>query len=401
MARAGPSRSQRASQPSQPQRPRRGRDTPRDEEDSAASAEEGDENGNEEMEIDEDLHRDKGESEIYRKANDLVRLALFTEHRRVPLRREEISKKVLGSNTRSFNVVMEQAQKILRKTFGMELVELRSRAGLDQEENAEADGEERTGLKKKGASLWTPSPTVVLTSCITAAAAGSKTYILRSVLDSNLIELAAITDAAIIEEEIVDIPDNDDDEETYRTYGSIISWSSADQLQAIGILYVVLALILVHGKSLNDMALRAYLKKLRLPPNAPVNFTPTSTHKTLPIDTYLSQLVRQGYLDRQRVGENAQKGGKRGRAPATQAGEDNAAIEWRWGTRALSEVGEVGIARFVAEFMVERQVEDEEEDGEEDNERRARKREQENRKKVEAMVKGIKRAANGSLSDVK
>ena len=31
--------------------------------------------------------------ELTRKANDLVRLALFTEHKRTPLRREDINKK--------------------------------------------------------------------------------------------------------------------------------------------------------------------------------------------------------------------------------------------------------------------------------------------------------------------
>ncbi|KZT30154.1 hypothetical protein NEOLEDRAFT_1127013, partial [Neolentinus lepideus HHB14362 ss-1] len=241
----------------------------------------------------------------------------------------------MGSNTRSFNSVMEQAQMILRKTFGMELVELRSRAGLGQEENDDADGEERTGLKKK------------------AAAAGSKTYILRSVLSSTIIEHAALTDADILEEEAVDMPDNDDEDEVYRTYGSIISWSHSDQLQAMGVLYVILALILVNGKALDDLALRAYLKKLRL---TSINFTPISTHKSISVDTYLSQLIRQGYLDRHRVGENVQK--KRGRPTQTQ-GEDNVAVEWRWGTRAQSEVGELGVARFMAEFMVERMIENE------------------------------------------
>lgn len=62
---------------------------------------------------------------------------------------------VLGSNARSFNVVFEGAQKILRKTFGMELIELRSRAELyaDGNENKDEGLEEArkaTGVKKKG-----------------------------------------------------------------------------------------------------------------------------------------------------------------------------------------------------------------------------------------------------------
>ena len=79
------------------------------------------------------------------------------------------------------------------------------------------------------------------------------------------------------------------------------------------------------------------------------------------LDAYLALLSRQGYVERQRVGEAGKKtaaGGKRGRAPAaTQAnaaaGEEGTAFEWRWGNRAHSEVGEMAIAAFAAEFMVE------------------------------------------------
>jgi melanoma-associated antigen len=53
------------------------------------------------------------------------------------------------------------AQKILRKTFGMELVELRSRAEIHAEGNADNNNKDddleearkATGVKKKGTSL--------------------------------------------------------------------------------------------------------------------------------------------------------------------------------------------------------------------------------------------------------
>ena len=44
----------------------------------------------------------------------------------------------------------------------------------------------------------------------------------------------------------------DDDDELPSTYGSIISWSTSDQLGALGFLYVILALILVSGRTLDD-----------------------------------------------------------------------------------------------------------------------------------------------------
>lgn len=73
-------------------------------------------------------------------------------------------------------------------------------------------------------------------------------------LDSIIIEHAALTDEQILEEESVDLPSDDDDDDDFgtRTYGSIISWSHADQLGPVSIMYVLLALILVSGRVLSD-----------------------------------------------------------------------------------------------------------------------------------------------------
>lgn len=99
--------------------------------------------------------------EIHRKANDLVRLALFSEQRRVPLKRDEINKKgssltllsvafvdqniVMGSGTKSFNVVFALAQKTLQDTLGMDLVELHRSA-----EEQEPEPTQTTDVKKRG-----------------------------------------------------------------------------------------------------------------------------------------------------------------------------------------------------------------------------------------------------------
>ena len=110
-----------------------------------------------------------------KRATDLVRLALFHEQGRMPLRRDEISKKVMGSQRGAFKAVFEEAQNILRGTFGMELVELPTRAaaqdtagggtgrGKTQEKAATQNGGEEedgaggrqavTGLRKKGTVL--------------------------------------------------------------------------------------------------------------------------------------------------------------------------------------------------------------------------------------------------------
>jgi hypothetical protein len=105
MARAGPSRSQRAPQPSQSQ-PHGSRRASR-----RGAPEDGEEEGEEEGEVedeeeDEDVDMDAGGAtqgskadELTRKANDLVRLALFTEHKRTPLRRDDINKKGVSRYT--------------------------------------------------------------------------------------------------------------------------------------------------------------------------------------------------------------------------------------------------------------------------------------------------------------
>ena len=86
---------------------------------------------------------------------------------------------------------------------------------------------------------------------LTAAAAGSKSYILRSTLHPNLIEYSSRTLEKLFEDEIPE-DEPEDEDKTLRTYGSILSWSSSDQLGAIGITYVILALVLLSGRVMSD-----------------------------------------------------------------------------------------------------------------------------------------------------
>lgn len=73
-------------------------------------------------------------------------------------------------------------------------------------------------------------------------------------------------------------------------------------------------------------------------------------------------------------------------------------MEWKWGGRAHSEVGEKGIAQFVGEFMVGQMGGGEDADDDEGERRNGAIRE----KRLEVMMKGIQRAAaGGNLSDVK
>lgn len=156
--------------------------------------------------------------------------------------------------------------------------------------------------------------------------------------------------------------------------------------------------------------LRNQLKELGLPSTpgrSPIHFTSISTHRSMKIDDYLSQLLRQGYLDRQIAGEVTGAGRKRARGKvggdANNDGMGNnlgEMYEWRWGARAFCEVGEEDIAKFVAEFMVnhgagaERGSADDGEEEEDANEGRRKS-------KIEKMYKGVEKAAGGSLAEIR
>ncbi|TFK80919.1 MAGE-domain-containing protein [Polyporus arcularius HHB13444] len=375
-------RSQRAPQASQSHAPRttqNGRGSRR-----ARVAEESEEE--EHIPIDgveeEDGEQDKAQGEISRKARDLVRLALFHEQRRMPLRRDEISKKVLGTGTRSFAPVLEAANNILQQTFGMELVELHTMPTEKDMSDKDKELLKQTGVKKK------------------ATTTGTKTYILRSTLDPALIELACSPDADIRE---LEQKENRDDNQEFaeddnpigtRSTGSIFAWQNADQLPSIGILYVILALILVEGRVISDNDLRAILKRLQLPPSAPIPLSSQASNQCVTIDAYLAHLMRQGYIEKLHVGSSGKGGAKRARATqATQAADDAhlQAFEWRWGPRALGEIGEPGIARFVSEFMAGQPGQEDDED--EDAVRASQ--DEHTQKRVEVIFNGIQRAAAG------
>jgi hypothetical protein len=166
----------------------------------------------------------------------------------------------LGSNGRSFNIVFNEAQQILRKTFGMEMVELKSRAELEIAINGNAGDETEearnpAGVKRRGTTISSLGPYPSRTHHHTSvAAAGSKTFILRTTLDPIIVECAALTDAKILEEESTEDPEdfNPDNSFGTRSYGSVISWSRSDQLGLVGLLYVILSLILVSGRVMSE-----------------------------------------------------------------------------------------------------------------------------------------------------
>lgn len=187
-----------------------------------------------------------------------------------------------------------------------------------------------------------------------------------------------------------------------------------------GILHVILALILVNGRVITDsekhhfdfvslfitsfltstlVQLRTYLKRLRLPMGSAFPSKETSQMlKPLTIDAYLTQLVKQNYLDKQKSSLASTQGAqKRVRSGGTVGGTDegDASFEWKWGTRAIAEIGEEGVGKFVVDFMddIERERANRraEEEGARGNSRQERERWK------DKLFIAIGRAAGGGL----
>ena len=108
----------------------------------------------------------------------------------------------------------------------VELLSKADRDALDKADNSK-DGE---SSKKKGS-------------------ASSKSYILRSVLDEKLIEAANTPDVDIRRDEPQPL---EDAEAEKLSEGSILAWPTSDHVGNMGLMHVILALILVHGKELPD-----------------------------------------------------------------------------------------------------------------------------------------------------
>ena len=150
------------------------------------------------------------------------------------------------------------------------------------------------------------------------------------------------------------------------------------------------------------MQLKTYLKRLRIPIG-----TVLSSHggKPFTIEAYLAQLVKQSYLDKQKINQGSNTGPqKRGRASAAAIGEDtDASYEWKWGNRAIAEIGEQGIASFVVEFMDGIDLERQGGGGEEDPDQPASRDERDKKaKRKEQLANSIARAVgNGGIEPYK
>ncbi|KAI8820592.1 MAGE family-domain-containing protein [Fimicolochytrium jonesii] len=211
------------------------------------------------------------EEDVNRMVKDLVRLALAMEQRRQPLKREDITKRVLKDHPRAFNVVFERAQERLRSTFGMEMAELTTR---DKRQTA-------TQAARRAA-----------TATQTAKSTSTRSYVLRSTL-------------------------------TPQERAAVVDWGDEEFVMVL--LCIILGIILVNGKRIEEGDLTTYLKRLGL------NLTSPRPHRTLGlISDHITTFTKHAYLDKVKT-----------------PGVDADVVEYSWGPRAKVECSERDMVAFV------------------------------------------------------
>jgi len=185
---------------------------------------------------------------------NLVRMALACEYTRRPIRRGDISEKVLGngSGAKIFKTVFNNAQHSLRTVFGMEMVELPSKEKITLQQK-------RAAQKSQAAQANKAPQTWVLTSIIPARIRGADPGILPPI--------AAPT--------------------------------AGEEAKYTSIYTLLTSLILLSGGLLPDAKMERYLRRLGLEDATPVD----GSEKT---EKLMKRMEKDGYVVK--VKENAGNG---------------------------------------------------------------------------------------------
>ncbi|KAL3477911.1 MAGE family-domain-containing protein [Aspergillus californicus] len=167
----------------------------------------------------------------------LVRLALSSEYSRQPIRRVDISNKVLGEmGTRQFKAVFEAAQKVLVETFGMQLTEL--------------PGKEKVTIQQRRAAQKVDRPS-----------AGNRSWIVTSTLPSK-----------------------------YRKQDILRPTRAPMESTYTGLYTFLISVILLNGGTVQEQKLDRYLSRVNAETYTPIDRT----------DRVLQRLCKEGYLVRTR-----------------------------------------------------------------------------------------------------
>ncbi|CAK43290.1 uncharacterized protein An18g04880 [Aspergillus niger] len=167
----------------------------------------------------------------------MVRLALASEFSRLPIRRSDISVKVLGEQgTRQFKTVFEEAQRVLQEKFGMEMMELPVKEKVTVQQRRAAQKVEK------------PSST-------------NKSWIVTTTLPTK-----------------------------YRKPEILLPSKAPMESTYTGLYSFIIAVIVLNGGTIHEQKLERYLKRTNTDAWTPIDRT----------DRFLQRLCKEGYLVRNR-----------------------------------------------------------------------------------------------------
>ncbi|PWY63197.1 MAGE-domain-containing protein [Aspergillus eucalypticola CBS 122712] len=167
----------------------------------------------------------------------MVRLALASEFSRLPIRRSDISVKVLGEQgTRQFKTVFEEAQRVLQEKFGMEMMELPVKEKVTVQQRRAAQKVEK------------PSST-------------NKSWIVTTTLPTK-----------------------------YRKPEILLPSRAPMESTYTGLYSFIIAVIMLNGGTIHEQKLERYLKRTNTDAWTPIDRT----------DRFLQRLCKEGYLVRNR-----------------------------------------------------------------------------------------------------
>ncbi|KAK3363635.1 MAGE family-domain-containing protein [Lasiosphaeria hispida] len=178
----------------------------------------------------------------------LVRYALACDFARTPIRRDGIKEKVLGRHGREFKKVFAGAQKQLRATFGMEMVELPAK-----DRNLLTADQKRKAAKSQSQK----EPT-------------SNSYMLVSVLPTEF--------------------------RTPTLPGPSRVASSEGEAAYTALYSTIIAIITLSGGELSDPRLRRHLQRLNATENMPSMNPNDNNAPNERADAVLQRMQKQGYL---------------------------------------------------------------------------------------------------------
>ncbi|KAF3921091.1 hypothetical protein AA313_de0207016 [Arthrobotrys entomopaga] len=238
---------------------RRRRDSDEDSEEDGEEEGEGDG----EQEEEEEERGGKGVSPV----SKLVRLALAMEYQKKPIRRQDITEKVLGPSFKSdFKGIFDEAQTALRLVFGFQMVELPAvteKISLAQQRRAAAAEAQRGNAATAAtATQQDPSSTQAKKKKETTAVSSSKSWQLVSTLpDKYRIPL-------------LHAPPLPDDQ------------------TVLGLTTTVLSMIYLSNRAISENLLLRHLRKFDITDRIPVE----GNRENGKVENILGKMVREGYI---------------------------------------------------------------------------------------------------------